>query len=270
MSDLSGKYALVTGGASGIGKSITEKFISGGARVVVFDRDRDALNLLRSEHRDDMSGDQWKLKCPYLDISNPPKVNEAFFEESFSRKLPKLDILVNNAGVDKSFDWLNPDNKVWNDMINTNINGTAYVTSHVLKQMVDNGKKGSLIFITSIHNAQAFPGGGAYDATKHALVGMMKNIALEFGKYGIRSNAIAPGSIADAGPTANISETLKKHFEGSIPLGRLGTATEIANAALFLASDESSYITGTQIRVDGGSSVVSDLFNGSTGLEHKQ
>jgi len=257
MERLANKCALVTGGAAGIGAGIVEKFLSEGAYVVAFDKNEKALNEFERTYKDSRFGNQNKLKCYPLDISNRTQVDDIFELE----RVPKFDILVNNAGVDKHFDWLNLDWNGWKKIMDTNINGTAYVTSNVLKQMTDNHKKGSIIFITSIHNAQAFPGGAAYDATKHALVGMMRNVALEYGKKGIRSNAIAPGAIGNAGPTANISETLKKHFENSIPLGRLGTAEDIANVAAFLASDEAAYINGAQIRVDGGSSVVSDLFN---------
>lgn len=258
MGKLDSKYALVTGGAAGIGKGITEKFLSEGARIIIFDRDQKAIDNLKSDFRDTYGAAIGnRFQCYNLDISNLSKVNEIFESE----RLPKLDILVNNAGVDEPVGWLKLNHNKWNDIINTNINGTSYVTENILKQMTENNKKGSIIFITSIHNAQAFPGGAAYDTTKHALVGMMKNIALEFGKYEIRSNAIAPGSIGEAGPTANIPEHLKNHFEKSIPLGRLGTTEDIAKAAVFLASDDSSYMTGEQIRVDGGSSIVSDLFN---------
>lgn len=238
-------HVLVTGGANGIGRKIVEAFLQEKVKVSFFDIATPDTSLSQKKG----------LKGYSVDISNIQEVKKALQ----NKDLLDIDVLVNNAGMDMDFLVENPDDNIWQKIINTNLNGARYVTEIIAKRMKQKRICGSIIFITSVHTAQAFPGAAAYDASKHALVGLMRVLALEFGPYGIRSNAIAPGSIW-AGRTAGISLKEKKKFGEKIPLGRIGMPEEIAQAVLFLASDKASYINGAEIRVDGGLSIKSALF----------
>ena len=137
-----------------------------------------------------------------------------------------------------------------------NLTGTRQITEVIIADMLRHGRGGSLIFITSVHTALAFPGGAAYDASKHALVGLMRVLALEYGPKGIRANALAPGLIYPTNiTTAELSCTEAERLGQRVPLGRCGHPKEIATVCAFLASDAASYINGAEIRVDGGLSI---------------
>lgn len=249
MKTFKGKVVLITGGANGIGRAIVRKFYEKGAKVFFFDIDAKGIADLEK-----LGGKM--IKGYRLDISNKEDVVHILNKKDLSI----IDVLVNNAGVDIDFDFKNPDEAIWEKVFRTNLYGARYITEIVANRMKKEKIKGSVIFITSVHTAQAFPGSGAYDSSKHALVGLMRVIALEFGKNGIRTNAIAPGSIADAGRTAQISRKEVEKNSKKIPMRRLGTSEEVANVAVFLASDAASYINGAEIRVDGGLSIKNSLF----------
>lgn len=245
---LKGKRAVVTGGANGIGRAVVCEFLEQGAEVIVIDKDVEGLQKLRSDLR-------------HRDFSNKFRGHASRIDDWYALKNILLDahydILVNNAGIDLQYSVECIDSKAWDEIFQTNVHGTRMVTSRVLSKMEFGG---SIIFITSIHTAQAFPAGAAYDASKHALVGFMRTIALEYGSRGIRANAVAPGSIDNAGPTARLSDKEKRAFALRIPSGRLGTPEDVASLVAFLASDKASYINGAEIRIDGGLSIKSALF----------
>lgn len=252
--DFFGKRVLVTGGASGIGKAIVQKFFREGAHVIVLDKDDNALHELTAQT-------MIKLRMPRVircDISNKNQMRRLLFE---GRNLYYLDILVNNAGIEKPFSFENPDDAAWNDVFAVNVNGARYVTESVASRMKERGREGSIIFVTSVHTAQGFVGCTAYDASKHALVGMMRVFALELAPYGIRVNAVAPGMVwptnIAGGPAPE--ERIKK-LAKRVPLQREGKPEEIADVVAFLASNAASYITGAEIRVDGGLSIQNTLF----------
>jgi len=248
MGILDNKHALVTGGANGIGRAIVGEFFKEGAKVSFFDIDVSGISSLETELRN--------IKGYQVDISKKQNVIDVLQAE----ELKQVDILVNNAGIDLDFSFEDPKDSSWQRIIDTNLNGARYLTEIVVERMKRDGIHGSIIFITSVHTAQAFPGGGAYDTSKHALVGLMRVLALEFGRYSIRSNAIAPGAIL-AGRTTEASPQQMKEFGKRIPLGRIGRPEEIAQVAAFLASDKASYINGAEIRVDGGLSIKNPLLD---------
>jgi len=243
---LENKHVLVTGGANGIGMAIVLQALKHGAKVSFLDKDLRAIESLQQKS---------KATGFHCDVGDKRQI-----EEVIERVGLPIDVLINNAGIDLDFDLSSPDNALWNNVINTNLSGARYVTESVVPKMIQSEIKGSVIFITSVHTGLAFPGGAAYDASKHALVGLMRVLALEYGKYGIRFNAVAPGSIYPAGPTGKLSKEQAVELGKRIPLYRLGTPKDVANVVVFLASNMAEYINGAEIRVDGGLAIKSCLF----------
>ncbi|OGE78135.1 MAG: hypothetical protein A2751_03155 [Candidatus Doudnabacteria bacterium RIFCSPHIGHO2_01_FULL_46_14] len=251
--NLKGKSALVTGGASGIGRAIVKKFLGEGARVIALDKDLDGLQSLSRETK------SRNLVTLEVNIVHPEFKPQNFEQIPWS----KLDILVNNAGIDEPFSWekkrIDLSLTTFNAIMDVNLRGTMRITDRFVKAR--RGKKpASVIFITSVHTALAFPNGAAYDASKHGMVGIMRNLALELGPTGLRANAVAPGAIYPTGITRGLSKSKIKEFSGKIPLRRLGAPKDIADVCAFLASDQASYINGAEIRVDGGLAIQNALF----------
>ena len=230
---LKGKKVLVTGGAKGIGRAIVERFAEEGSKVWVADDDEATLRLLVGANQ---------ITSIRLDISNRGDVGLLHGLD--------VDILVNNASITAGDDH--------ERITAVNCNGTRYVTETVLPGMKKRGS-GNVIFITSVHTAVAFQGDAAYDASKHWMVGYMRARALELAPFGIRVNAVAPGAIQQAGTNTDVDPSVLTSLGKKIPLQRFGYPKEIANVVAFLASDEASYITGAEIRVDGGLSIKNCL-----------
>ncbi len=165
-------------------------------------------------------------------------------------KYKKIDILVNNAGVTNDSLLMRMSNQQWDNVININLKGAFNCTKAVLRHMMKN-KSGRIINVTSIVGLTGNAGQANYAASKAGLIGMTKSIAKEVALRGITANCIAPGWI-ETSMTDTLSEGLKNKFLSQIPIGRIGSAKDIANTAVFLASDEAGYITGQTITVDGG------------------
>ncbi|OHA07669.1 MAG: hypothetical protein A2934_05840 [Candidatus Sungbacteria bacterium RIFCSPLOWO2_01_FULL_47_10] len=246
---LQGKHALITGGAHGIGRAIVKEFLSQGATVSFFDADREGSIALLLEMRTK------RLYGYHVDISDEYDV----IGNLHRKKLQNVDVLINNAGIDLPCSFTDATRSNWKRVIDVNLHGSKNVTATVANQMKKQKNHGSIIFITSVHTAQAFPGGAAYDASKHALIGLMRVLALELGPYGIRTNAIAPGFIYPTNINKHMTPALAKAAKNGIPLSRHGSPEEIASVAAFLASDNASYINGAEIRVDGGLSIKNAL-----------
>jgi 2-deoxy-D-gluconate 3-dehydrogenase len=255
--DLSGKVAIVTGGANGIGYGISYRLAEAGARVVIANRtESDAIDAVT------------KLKKKGF---NAIAINTDVSVEQSVRKLVKdtikayggIDILVNNAGIYPTIPLVNMELKDFDRVLSVNLKGVFLCTKYVSEHMIKRGKGGKIINITSIDALHPSSVGLAhYDASKHGVWGFTKNIALELAPYGIWVNAIAPGGIltpgvrkmqetVPLGPGVDMDKFMKS-FTEKIPMGRLGDPDDIGKAALFLASEMSSYMTGTQIVVDGG------------------
>jgi 3-oxoacyl-[acyl-carrier protein] reductase len=238
---LHGRVALVIGGARGIGEGIAERFSEEGARVVICDVEdsagaKTAKRLGGLYVRTDIS--------QQADAERAVKLAQSHFGG--------LDIMVQNAGI---YPWeLIEYTSVesWDRVMAVNLRGAFIAARAALPAMRERGH-GRMVFTSSITGPRVTsPGHGHYSASKAGINGFIKSAALEFCGYGITVNGIEPGNILTEGVKAGRSAAFIKSMEDTIPLGRLGTPRDVANAALFLASDEAAYITGTTIVVDGG------------------
>lgn len=248
--DLTGKTAFITGAGVGIGRSIAVRLHEAGASVVVTDLNKeivDALAVSLNEKRADSA-------VSYaMDVSASDEVNESFAYaiESFGT----VDILVNNAGIYPMKPFSDMSESDFEKVIDVNLKGVYLCTKQAVGIMTSKQQAGRVINVTSIDALHpSMVGLAHYDASKHGVWGFTKNIALELAPQGILVNAIAPGAIATPGTgvvDGNVPDALKGFLQ-MIPLGRMGDPDEIAKVALFLASDLSSYMTGSQIVVDGG------------------
>jgi len=236
--DLTGKTALVTGASRGIGEAIARRLGETGAHVLVAARSLDRVDAIASEIG---NATGVELDITAADVRDRVK---ALLEQR------GIDILVNNAGItaDDLFLRMKPD--AWTSVLRTNLDSAFHITQEVVKKMI-RARWGRVINISSVVGLSGNPGQTNYAASKAALIGFTKSLALEIGSRNVTVNAIAPGYIATA-MTEAISEDAKKKLEEKIALQRLGTPDDIAHAAVFLASEQASYITGTVLNVSGG------------------
>ncbi|MCO5247415.1 MAG: SDR family oxidoreductase [Chitinophagales bacterium] len=242
MALLANKTAIISGGARGIGEAIVRAFVQEGAKVVFtyFQSHEKAQALeveLGSEH----------VKAIYCDGSNAEDVKRCIKESLVF--LGKIDILVNNAGITKDGILLRMSEKDFDEVIQTNLKSVFLFSKATLKSMLKNG--GSIINISSVMGIYGNAGQANYSASKAGIIGLTKAIAKEYGVRKIRCNAIAPGWI-QTDMTKNLSDTVKSEFDGKTCLNRMGEPNEVAQVAVFLASEMSSYITGQVIQVCGG------------------
>lgn len=251
---LIGKTAIITGGGYGIGKAIAEEFLLEGAKVGIFD-----INPQKVKETVKELSPLGQIIGFAVDIRNRKQIEHAF--RQVEQEIGQVNTVVNNAGIDLSYPLTEFPDDVWNRILDTNLTGSQMMTQIAVKRMIKLGIKGSITFITSVHTAQAFPGGAAYDASKHAMVGLMRVAALEFGKHGIRCNAIAPGAIYPTGITEKMTQEEIGDFSKRIPLQRVGTPNDIAQAAVFISSDMASFMNGAEIRIDGGLAIKTPLFD---------
>lgn len=237
---LNGKVAIVTGAASGLGKAIGGKFVEEGAKVVFSD--------LKPQESFTESENCIFRECDVMRAENIEELIDKAVE-----KYGRLDILVNNAGIGEAFDIINTSNESWNKVLGINLTGVFYGTRAAAKYMKDKGLKGSIINMSSILGKVGMAGAVAYCASKGGVIQLTHAAAIDLAPLGIRVNAIAPGFIeTNMTKTALSNDAFKKMITDNTPLGRLGEAEDIANAALYLASDESKYVTGEVLYVDGG------------------
>jgi 2-deoxy-D-gluconate 3-dehydrogenase len=243
--DLTGRTAIVTGGAVGIGLGIVRRLHEAGANVVVADLQGETAQSAASE----LGARGHAIEA---DISAPADIERlvAGSVERFGR----IDILVNNAGIYPQAPFLDMPADLFERVLAVNLTGVFRLTQAVARRMIDQGSGGRVINVTSIDALHpSMVGLAHYDASKHGLWGFTKNIALELAPHGILVNAVAPGGILTPGVGAeDIPREALAAFEAAIPLRHLGDPDDIARTALFLASDLASYMTGTQIVVDGG------------------
>lgn len=245
---LLGKKSLITGGTSGIGREIAKVFVSQGSDVIIFGtKEENAQATLALLEKERISEDQ-KISSMLVDVSSYEKVAEAFSE--IHEKLGPLDILVNNAGITKDALLLRMKEEDFDEVLRVNLKSVYVMCKHFLPTMIK-AKSGVVINISSVIGVVGNAGQANYAASKAGMIGFTKSLAKELAKRGIRVNAIAPGYISTK-MTDKIPEKLKDAILDTVPTKRLGTPLDVANAALFLASDLSSYITGQTIHVDGG------------------
>lgn len=242
---LKNKKALVTGGTAGIGKAIATCFVQNGADVVIFGtNDTNGQNALEELNRSKIDPNQTIL-FKNVDVSQFSLVEQALSEISIS-----FDILVNNAGITKDGFIIKMSEEDWDRVIDVNLK-SVFNTSRVIARSMIKAKRGKIINISSV---VGLVGGAAqvnYAASKAGMIGLTKALAKELARKNICVNAIAPGYI-ESKMTDILPEEVKEKYLSQIPLNRYGNAQDVANAALFLASDLSNYITGQVLTVDGG------------------
>ncbi|HEX8950622.1 MAG TPA: 3-oxoacyl-[acyl-carrier-protein] reductase [Polyangia bacterium] len=241
MARFSGKVALITGGARGIGRATAQAFAAEGARVIVADVDADAAEATARA----LGGGAIGLG---LDVADPQSV-KSVVATALSRA-ERIDVLVNNAGITRDASLLKTSDEAWDAVIGVNLTGTFYMTREVAPHMVARGS-GAIINASSVVGIYGNFGQSNYVATKAGVIGMTRVWARELGRKGVRVNAIAPGFIA-TDMTAKMPEDVLEGMKKKTPLGRLGVPEDVARAYVFLASDEASFINGQVLGVDGG------------------
>ncbi|MDP3918401.1 MAG: SDR family NAD(P)-dependent oxidoreductase [Nanoarchaeota archaeon] len=235
---LKGKVVIVTGGTKGIGKGIADTFHKYGAKVVICARKK-----IKS-----------KYLCIECDVSDPNAVNNLIAETI--KKYKRVDILINNAGIYPFVHLKDMKEEEWDQMINTDLKGVYLCTKAVLPYMIKQ-KYGKIVNISSIAGGCiGFNNLVHYSSAKAGIVGFTKSAALDLARYNINVNAIAPGAIDTPGTKPVMISKTKKTILQHIPKGRMGKPEDIAEAAAFLASDKSDYITGQLIVVDGGYTIT--------------
>lgn len=251
--DLKDKVAIITGGSGGIGVATAKLFAEEGAKVVLVDLNAQALDEAAKELQ--LDPEQYLLVA--ADVSK--EENVANYVKQTMDKFGRIDVLFNNAGIEgQSAPIAEQTAENLDNVLNVNIKGVFFGMKHVLPIMIEQ-KTGSIINTSSIAGWIGFPGISPYVASKHAVIGLTKNAALEYAQTGVRINAISPAPIetrmmrsVEAGQNPEKAEEMRKAYTEAIPMKRYGEPEEVAELALFLASDRSSYITGTTILIDGG------------------
>lgn len=255
MSEFKDKVAIITGGVGGIGLAAAKDFIKQGAKVTLVDLDQEKLDQAKNELASD------DVLVVSADVSKEDDVKN--YVEKTVEKFGRIDIFVNNAGVNGEIEEVSElTEKNLNMVIGVNILGVFYGMKHVLKVMREQ-KSGSIINLASVGGWLGSPGMSPYVASKHAVVGATKSAALEVADEGIRVNSIAPNAV-DTSMMERIDtnrgdkEASRKATEESIPMKRYAAPEEVSDLILYLASDKSSFITGSMIKIDGGNAALSN------------
>ena len=241
MSDLKNKNIIVTGASGGIGNSIVKKLIENDANVIASGTRIEKLEELKSKYK--------SIKILKFDISQNDKIEE-FIENATNELGGNLDCIVNNAGITQDNLSIRMSIDEWKKVIDINLTSTFLLSKFSIKKMLKN-KHGKIINITSVVGHTGNVGQANYAASKAGIVAMSKSLALEYAKKNINVNCISPGFIKTA-MTDKIDDKFKEIIISKIPSARLGEPEDIANAVLFLASNQSNYISGETLHVNGG------------------
>lgn len=242
MERLKDKVAVVTGGANGIGKITVEKFLKEGAKVVCWDINQEAGEKLMTEHKGK------KLEFQQVNTVNRPKVDKAV--AGIIKTHGRIDILINNAGITRDATLRKMTQEQWQSVLDVNLTGVFNCTQAISEHMVERGS-GKIVSASSVVGLYGNFGQSNYVATKSGVIGLTKVWARELGRKGINVNAVAPGFIATE-MVETIPEKVIEDLESKTPLGRLGKPEDIADAYVFLSSEEASFINGATLSVDGG------------------
>ena len=252
---LDGRNVVITGGAMGIGFGIGECIVEAGANVLLVDVDSDALASAQGL----LEGQGAKVSSLALDLVEPDAGDRIVAR--CVKEFGSLDVLVNNAGIYPQVPMLDMSEEDFDRVYRLNVKALAFVSKAAAKQMIEQGGGGAIVNIGSIDSFHpSMVGLAAYDTSKGGVLMFTKNLALELAPHGIRVNMIAPGGIATPGVASMSSAQLSEaemqemiaRFTAQIPMGRFGEPREIGSAAVFLASDAASYVTGASLIVDGG------------------
>jgi len=244
---LKDKTAIITGGTRGIGRTMAELFAKQGAKVIITGRSQtnETANEINSQ-LDQQAGDG-EVFYKACDLGDKETIQN--FVTEVEKEFQRIDVLVNNAGITNDQLFIRMKEHEWFDVINTNLNSLYYLTQPVVRLM-SKQKSGSIINMSSVVGLHGNPAQVNYATTKAGLIGFTKALAKEYGRRGIRVNAIAPGFIQTE-MTAKLPEEVQNKYKENIPLGDFGQSQDVAELALFLASS-ANYITGQVIQVDGG------------------
>ncbi len=234
------KKILITGATGGIGNALVKKFNDLQGTILATGTKTDKLDEIKNKFSN--------VKVKKFDISNHDKIED--FIESASLELGGLDVLVNNAGINVDNLSLRMKDEEWRRVIDVNLNSTFLLTKYSIKKMLKT-KFGRIVNITSIVGHSGNLGQANYSASKAGIVGMSKSLAIEYAKKNITINCVSPGFI-ETSMTANLNEKVKLFLTSRIPMARLGTGEDVSNCVAFLSSEESSYITGETLHVNGG------------------
>ena len=245
MFDLNGKVVLITGATGGIGKSIARKMREKGAKLILSGTRQDILNNIVSEFGNEAKGIVTNLNDKDDIISLADEAEKCFGQ---------IDVLINNAGVTADNLFMRMKDEDWEKVININLTAAMRLTRQVIRGMIKK-RFGRVIFISSVVGYTGNAGQTNYSASKSALVGLTKSLALEVASRGITCNLIAPGFISTP-MTDKLSDDQKNNIVKNIPVNRLGMPDDISNACVYLASDEASFITGSTLHINGGMSMV--------------
>ncbi|UCB46840.1 MAG: glucose 1-dehydrogenase [Spirochaetota bacterium] len=248
---LKNKIALVTGSSRGIGKAIAVGFAREGANLIVTYRSKknraeEVVNTIEKAGR--------KAVALQVDIGKPETIKE-FISEAWN-VFGRIDILVNNAAAAYESEFLKMSFNLWRETLSLNLDGVMLCSQYTAQKMIDNGIKGNIICVTSINGYQVELNFSAYSVSKAGLDMLIKSMAAELGPYGIRVNGIAPSVVKTEIVPEEFYEKQGALFKKKTPLGRLGEVEDCVGPAILLASDESSYINGHIIVIDGGMSIT--------------
>ncbi len=241
---LKDRVAIVTGGSQGIGRAAVERFVAEGATVSVWDVNEEKGKAFAQE----LTAKGHKVSFEKVNVAKAEECDAAV--KSVIGKYGKIDILVNNAGITRDKTLLKMDSAMWQAVIDVNLTGVFNCTKAVAPHMAER-TYGRIINTSSVVGVYGNRGQGNYAATKAGVIAMAKSWAKELGSKGITVNAVAPGYTGTE-MVMSVPADILEGMKNQTPLKRLGTVEDIANAYLFLASDEASYITGTVLSVDGG------------------
>ena len=246
MRRLEDKIALVTGGGAGIGRAIAETFAREGAHVVIADRDGDAARATAEA----ITKSNGAATAYEADVTDTQQVKQLM--ATIGKAFGRLDVLVNNAGVGERSDFRHMSDEAWEKVWSVNLDGTVRCAREAFELLKASGR-GSIVNLSSVMATKHTRQMSVYSATKGAVSALSRSLAVEYAPYGIRVNTLLPGYVETALIGRYISNPMiAKALLTQTPLRRFGTPQDIANAALFLASDEAAYITGASLNVDGG------------------
>ena len=245
MFDLTGKVVLLTGASGGIGRSIAKMMKKKGAKLILSGTRQNVLDELSSELGDNTKAISTDLTSKES-ILTLAKDAEALFGQ--------IDILINNAGITADNLFIRMKDEEWENVLNINLSACMRLTRQVIKGMLKR-RTGRIIFVSSIVGYTGNPGQTNYSASKSALIGLTKSLALEVAGRGITCNLIAPGFISTP-MTDKLTDEQKNKIIVKIPANRLGNSEDISNGCIYLASDEASFITGTTLHINGGMSMI--------------